>query len=97
MSDSGLTRLSYELMDQRITLKVLSEFTTIPAALLSQYVTGHRQISRHHTAILAIALDISPNDLRKPTPPDLVVVDEDEWGFHNPMPMYRYRRTKAAG
>lgn len=80
-------------MAQRIPVFALADMTTIPAALLSQYICGRRAISRHHLAILSIALAVPPDQLREKTPPALVVIDENEWGNDNPMPLYRYRRA----
>lgn len=95
-SDSGLTRFAYELMHQQIPLYALADMTTIPSALLSQYTTGRRTISRHHLAILSIALDVPAYALASPVPTALVYIDENEWGPDNPMPKFRYRRTKEA-
>jgi hypothetical protein len=59
----GMTRLQLALMQQRISITILSDITLIPKPTLSQYVHGVRQISRNHLPLLSIALDVPTGHL----------------------------------
>lgn len=58
VSDLGLTRLSYHLMDRRISLTAVHSATSIPLPTLSMYANGHRNISARHRPLIASVLQI---------------------------------------
>lgn len=90
---AGLTRIMFEMMDQRISQAALSDITGIPKPTLSQYCNGVRTISRNHLPILAIALDVRPlTALLDPTPLSRVFVVDNELLDDNPF-FYRRRTT----
>ena len=88
---AGITRLQLHMMDQRISQRILSDLTHIPGPTLSQYALGHRNISRRHLPILALALGINPpTALVGYATADECPVMENEWSDDNP---FYYRRN----
>jgi transcriptional regulator with XRE-family HTH domain len=103
-SNAGLTKLALACMDQRISLTVLGEMTHIPAPLLSMYANGRRRISRRHTYILGVALNIPATELRGYATDDQIFIDEEEWSENHPLPKRnnyhltpRYTRITVVG
>lgn len=93
---SGLTRLMFELMDQKISQAVLSEMTGIPKPTLSQYANGVREISRTHLPVLAVALGVTPpTSLRAPLTENYCIVVENEWSDTNPFYYHRNYTTRS--
>ena len=88
---SGLTRLQLHMMEQRISQRVLSEMTAIPAPTISQYCLGVRSISKRHLPLLATCLGLThPQLLAGYATPDECPVLPNEWTDDNP---FGFRRN----
>jgi hypothetical protein len=80
---SGLTRLSYHLMVNQLSLTRLSTVTAIPVPTLSMYANGHRNISARHRSIIANILGVPTHQITGYCTTEVIVTDIEQQSYED--------------